>query len=90
MISYQSNKKDVGTKGQLLIYQVTPRDCRKRHTNLEMPQVVYKKAYMVPRSYILGVLELLQVSDKHPSIDKQINDKLVNRVELMQRRPADS
>ena len=38
--------------------------CRKRHTNLEMTWIYYKKTYdMVPHSWILEKLELVQVSD---------------------------
>ena len=40
------------------------RDCRKRHTNLGMAWVDYKKAYHeVPHSWILESLELVQVFD---------------------------
>ena len=39
-------------------------DCRKRHTNLETAWVDYKNANtMVPHSWILESLELVQVSD---------------------------
>ena len=37
------------------------RDCRKRHTNLGMAWIDYKKAYdMVPHSWRLESLELVQ------------------------------
>ena len=40
------------------------RDCRKKHKNLGMAWIDYKKAYdMVPHSWILESLELVQVSD---------------------------
>ena len=40
------------------------RDCRKRHTNLGMAWIDSKKTYdMVPHSWILESLELVQVSD---------------------------
>ena len=50
MMSYQFNKKDVreksrGNKDQLLIDKTILRDCRKRHTNLGMAWIDYKKAY---------------------------------------------
>ena len=49
-------KESRGTKNQLLK--------RKRHTNLGMVWIDYKKAYdMVPHSGILESFELVQVSD---------------------------
>ena len=69
MISYQSNKKDAqkknrGIKDQLLIDKTILRDRRERHTNLGMTWIDYKKAYdMVPHSWILKNLELVEVSD---------------------------
>ena len=69
MISYRLNKRDAkkksrGTKDQLLIDKTILRDCRKRHTNLGMAWIDYKKAYdMVPHSWILESIELVQVSD---------------------------
>ena len=40
-------------------------NCRKRHTNLGMAWIDYKEAYnMVPHSWILESLELVQMSDK--------------------------
>ena len=57
-------KKSSGTKDQLLIDKMILCDCRKRHTNLGMAWIDYKKAYdMVPHSCILKSLELVQVSD---------------------------
>ena len=57
-------EKSRGTKDQLLIDKTILRDCRKRHTNLGMAWIDYKKAYdMVPHSWILESLELVQVSD---------------------------
>ena len=50
--------------GQLLIHKTILRDCRKRHTNLRMAWTDYKKAYnMVPHSWILESLELVQACD---------------------------
>ena len=69
MISNQLNKKDArkksrGTKDQLLIDKTILRDCRKRYTNLGMVWIDYKKAYdMVPHSWVLKNLELVQVFD---------------------------
>ena len=54
-------KKSRGTKDQLLIDKMIPRDCRKRHTNLGMAWIHYNKAYdMVPHSWILEVLNLFK------------------------------
>ena len=39
-------------------------DCQKRHTNLRMAWNDYKKAYdMIPHSWILESLELVQMSE---------------------------
>ena len=52
-----------GTKDQLLIDKMVLNDCKKRHTNLGMTWIDYKKAYyMIPHSWILESLGLLQVS----------------------------
>ena len=57
-------EKSIGTKDQLLIDKAILRDSRNRHTNLGMAWIDYKKAYdMVPHSWILESLELVQVSD---------------------------
>ena len=57
-------KKSRGTKYQLLIDKMILRDCRKRHTNLGMTWIDYKKVYnMVLHSWILESLELIQVSE---------------------------
>ena len=57
-------KESRGTKDQLLIDKMILHDCRKRHTNLGMVWIDYKKAYdMVPNCWILESLELVQVSD---------------------------
>ena len=58
-------KKRRGTKDQLLIDKTVLRDCRKRHTNLGMAWIDYKKVYdMDTHSSILESLEFVQVSDK--------------------------
>ena len=57
-------KKRRGTKDQLLIDKMVLRDCRKRHTNLGMAWIDYKKVYdMDTHSSILESLEFVQVSD---------------------------
>ena len=50
-------KKSRVTNYQLLIDKTILRDCRKRHINLRMAWIDYKKAYdMVPHSWILEAL----------------------------------
>ena len=57
-------EKSRGATDQLLIDKTILRYCRKRHTNLGMAWIDYKKAYdMVPHSWILESLEFVQVSD---------------------------
>ena len=57
-------KKSRKIKDQLLIDKTILLDGKKRHTNLGMAWIDYKKAYdMVPHSWILESLELVQVSD---------------------------
>ena len=57
-------KKSKGTKDQLLIDKTILSDCKKRHKNLAMAWVDYKKAYdMVPHSWILECMELVNISD---------------------------
>ena len=57
-------KESRGTKDQLLIDKTILCDCRKRHTNLGVAWIDYKKVYdMVSHSWILKSLELVQVSD---------------------------
>ena len=52
-----------GTKDQLLIDKMVLNDYKKRHTNLGMAWIDYKKAYdMNPHSWILESLALVQVS----------------------------
>ena len=53
-----------GTKNQLLIDKMVLNDCKKRHTDLEMTWIDYKKAYnMIPYFWILKSLGLVQVSE---------------------------
>ena len=68
MISYQLNKnnarKKVDTKNQLLIDKTILCDCRKKHTNLGMAWIDYRKASDIVRhSSILESLEFVQVAD---------------------------
>ena len=52
------------TKNQLLTDKTILHDCKKRHTNLGIAWIDYKKAYdMLPHSWTLASLEFVQVSD---------------------------
>ena len=53
-------KKSRGTKDQLLIDKMILRDCRKRHSNLGMAWIGYKKTYELV-FWILESLELVLV-----------------------------
>ena len=53
-----------GTKDQLLIDKMVLNGCKKRHTNLGIAWIDYKKAHdMIPHSWILESLGLVQVSE---------------------------
>ena len=53
------------SKDQLLIDKMMLNDCKKRPTNLGMAWIDYKKTYdMIPYSWILESLVLVQVSEK--------------------------
>ena len=57
-------KKSRGTKDQLLIDKTILKDCRKRHTNLAMAWVDYKKAYdFVPHSWISECMEMFGIAE---------------------------
>ena len=65
---FQMDKRDVsestGTKDQLLINRMVLQHCAKRHRNLGMTWVEYRKAYyMVPHSWIVKCLEFIQIAD---------------------------
>ena len=53
-----------GTKDQLLIDKTVLKDCKKRHTNLSMAWVDYKKAYdFVPHSWINECMEMFGIAE---------------------------
>ena len=53
-----------GTKDQLLIDKAILKDCRKRHTNLAMAWIDYRKAYdMVPHSWIVECLDMFGIAE---------------------------
>ena len=57
-------RKSRGTKDQLLIDKTVLKDCRKRHTNLAMTWIDYKKAYdLVPHSWIKECMELMGIAE---------------------------
>ena len=57
-------KKSRGTKDQLLIDQMVLRDCKRRHTNLAMAWVDYRKAYdMVPHSWIVECMDIFGIAE---------------------------
>ena len=57
-------KETRGTKDQLLIDRMVLKNCKRRHTNLAMAYVDYKKAYdMIPHSWILKSLQLVGAAD---------------------------
>ena len=57
-------RKSRGTKDQLLIDKLVLKDCKKRHTNLSMAWIVYRKAYdMVPHSWILECMSMFRVTN---------------------------
>ena len=53
-----------GTKERLLIEKTVLKECNKRHTNLSMAWVHYKKVYdFVPYSWISECLQLFGIAD---------------------------
>ena len=53
-----------GTKDQLLVDKTVLRDCRRRHTNLAMAWIDYKKAYdFVPHSWISECMEMFGIAE---------------------------
>ena len=50
-----------GTKDQLLIDKTVLKDCKKRHTNLSMAWIDYRKAYdLVPHSWVNECMEMFE------------------------------
>ena len=69
-------KKSRGTKDQLLIDKAILKDSKKKHRNLAMAWVDYRKAYdMVPHSWIIESLKLAQVA---PNILEFIEKSMTN------------
>ena len=57
------------TKDQLLIDRMVLTNCKRRHTNLAMAYVDYKKAYdMIPHAWILKGLQLVGTADNTTNV----------------------
>ena len=53
-----------GTKDQLLIDKTVLKDCKKRHTNLSMAWIDYRKAYdLVPHSWVIECMEMFGIAE---------------------------
>ena len=53
-----------GTKDQLLIDKTVLKDCRKRHNNLSMAWIDYRKAYdLVPHSWVNECMEMFGIAE---------------------------
>ena len=53
-----------GTKNQLLIDKTVLKDCKKRHTNLSLAWIDFRKAYnFVPHTWINECMELFGITD---------------------------
>ena len=53
-----------GRKDQLLIDKTVLKDCRKRHTNLSMAWMHYRKAYdLVPHSWVNEFMEMFEIAE---------------------------
>ncbi|XP_063610625.1 uncharacterized protein LOC134784476 [Penaeus indicus] len=62
-------KKSRGTKDQLLIDKAIIKNCKRRKIDLAMGWIDYKKAFdMIPQSWILRCLEMLEVADNIRSL----------------------
>ena len=54
-----------GTKDQLLIDKTVLKDCKKRHTNLSMAWIDYRKAYdLVPHNWVNECIEMFGIAEK--------------------------
>ena len=53
-----------GTKDQLLINKSVLKDCRKRHANLSMVRIDYRKAYdLVSHSWVNECMEMFRIAE---------------------------
>ena len=77
-------RKSRGTKDHLLIDKMILNDCRKRHKNLAMAWVDYRKAYdMVPHSWIIECSKMVHVPQNITAFLLTINEKLEHGTDLM-------
>ena len=57
-------RRSRGTKDQLLIDKAILRDCKRRHKNLAMAWVDYRKEYdLVPHSWILECMSIFGIAE---------------------------
>ena len=53
-----------GTKNKLLIDKTVLKDCKKRHTNLSMAWIDYRKAYdLVQHSWVIECMEMFRIAE---------------------------
>ena len=59
-----SKRGSRGTKDQLLIDKTVLEDCKKRHTNLSIAWIDYRKAYgLVPHNWINEYMEMFGIAE---------------------------
>ena len=59
-----SKRGSCGTKDQLLSDKTVLKDCIKRHTNLTMTWIDYRKAYeLVPHSWVNTCMEMFEIAE---------------------------
>ena len=62
-----------GTKNQLLIDKTVLKDCQKRHTNLSMAWVNYRKAYeLIPHSWVIECMEMFGIVENLRTFCKSV------------------
>ena len=53
-----------GTKDQLLIDKTVLKDCKKRHTNLSMAWINYRKAYdLIPHNWVNDCMKMFRIAE---------------------------
>ena len=66
-------RKSRGTKDQLLIDKMVLADCKRKHKNLAVTWVDYKKGYdMVPHSWIIESLKMAKVAENITFLQKSM------------------
>ena len=57
-------RRSRGTKDQLLIDKTVLKNCKKRHTNLSIAWIDYRKAYdLVPHSWVYECMEIFGIAE---------------------------